>query len=143
MTERSRPLHVLAFLGLSAGAYAASLAAVTVQQAQSEAAVTLDRAPTTQAIGQISAGHDALAAAADRATAAYDRAVSGYDALGRTLADVEAQLADLSGTVGTIEGAAKGLPSRVALPATTRVVSRTVVQAAAPTVHATTGASGG
>jgi hypothetical protein len=139
MTEARRPLHVAVFLGLSAGAYAVSLAGVTALQAQSEAAVLVDRAPTAQAIAEIAAWHDALEATADRASAAYQRAAGAYDTAGQTLADVEAQLSGLADVVGTIQGAAQGLPSRVALPR----VSRAATAVSRPTVHATTAASGG
>jgi len=130
---------VAVFLGLSAGAYAVSLAGVTALQAQSEAAVFGDRTPTAEVIAQISAAHDSLEARADRAAAAYARAAGGYDSIGQGLVDVEARLAGLADVVGSIEGAARSLPARVALPS----VSRSVAAVARPTVHATTAASGG
>jgi hypothetical protein len=139
MTEPRRPLHLAVFLGLSAGAYAVNLAGVTALQAQSEAAVLIDRVPTSQAIATIAAGHDALEARADRAAAAYARAADAYGMVGQTMADVEAQLSELAGVVSTIEGAAQSLPSRVALPRVTRVVTAVT----RPAVHATTAASGG
>jgi hypothetical protein len=139
MTDARRPLHVAVFLGLSAGAYAVSLAGVTALQARSEAAVLVDRAPTAQAIAEIAARHDALEAKADRTTAAFQRAAGAYDAVGRTLTDVEAQLSGLADAVGTIQGTAQGLPTRVALPR----VSRAATAVSRPTVHATTAASGG
>lgn len=138
MTER-RPLHLAVFLGLSACAYAASLAGVTALQARSEAAVLADRGPTAQAIDRISAAHDLLEGRADRAAAAYARATSGYDAVGRGLVDVEARLSGLADVVGSIQGAARALPARAALPS----VSRSVAAVARPVVHATTAASGG
>ena len=139
MTETRRPLHVAAFLGLSAGAYAISLAGVTALQAQSEAAVVVDRVPTAEAIAELQTRHDALEASTDRAAAAYARAAGAYDTVGRALTDVETKLSGLAEVVGTIQGAAQGLPSRVALPR----VSRAVAAVSAPTVHATTAASGG
>lgn len=139
MTDTRRPLHIAVFLGLSAGAYAVSLAGVTALQAQSEASVLVDRAPTAQAIAEISARHDALEASADRAATAYRRAAGAYDAVGQTLTDVEAQLSGLADVVGTIQGAAQDLPTRVALPQ----VSRAVTAVSRPAVHATTAASGG
>jgi hypothetical protein len=139
MTEPRRPLHLAVFLGLSAGAYAVSLAGVTALQAQSEAAVLVDRVPTAQAIAEITAGHDVLEASADRAAAAYARAAGAYDTVGRTMVDVEARLSGLADVVGAIEGAARSLPSRVALPRVTRAVTAVT----RPAVHATTAASGG
>jgi hypothetical protein len=139
MTEPRRPLHLAVFLGLSAGAYAVSLGGVTALQAQSEAAVRVDRVPTAQAIAAIAAGHDSLEARANRAAAAYSRATDAYAMVGQTMADVEAQLSELAGVVGTIEGAAQSLPSRVAQPRVTRAVTAV----SRPAVHATTAASGG
>lgn len=139
MTDARRPLHVGVFLGLSAGVYAISLAAVTTLQAQSEMAVVADRAPTAQAIAELAAQNDSLEATARRAGRTYDRATDAYDRVGRRLADVEAQLTSLADVVGAVNGAAQALPDRVALPRITRAVT-TVSR---PTVHATTAASGG
>lgn len=139
MTDARRPLHVGVFLGLSAGVYAISLAAVTALQAQSEMAVVADRAPTARAIAELAAQNDSLEARARRAGRTYDRATDAYDRVGRKLADVEAQLTSLADVVGAVNGAAQALPDRVALPRITRAVT-TVSR---PTVHATTAASGG
>lgn len=139
MTEARRPLHVGVFLGLSAGAYAISLAAVTAFQAQSEVAVAADRAPTTQAIAELAAQHDSLESKTRSAGRTYDRATDAYDRVGRTLVDVESQLASLAAVVGAVDGAAKALPDRVALPR----INRAVTTVSRPTVHATTAASGG
>lgn len=139
MTEARRPLHVAVFLGVSAGAYAVGLAGVTALQAHSEAAVLVERVPTAQEIAAIGARQDALEAHADRAAAAYTRAAGAYDAVGQGLTDIEAQLSELADIVGTIEGAAQDLPSRVALPR----ISRVAATVSRPVVHATTAASGG
>ena len=139
MTEARRPLHLGVFLGLSAGAYACSLAAVTAFQVQSEAVVAADRAPAARAIAELAAGHDALESRASIAGTAYGRASDAYDAVGRTLSDVEAQLADLAGVVGAVDGAAGALPDRVDLPR----INRAATTVSRPTVHATTAASGG
>jgi hypothetical protein len=139
MTEARRPLHVGAFLGLSAGAYAISLAAVTALQVQSESAVMVDRAPTTQAIEQLSASNDRLESRTQQVGRTYDHATGAYEQVGRTLADIEAQLAALADVVGAVDGAALALPDRVALPR----VSRPATPVSRPTVHATTAASGG
>jgi hypothetical protein len=139
MTEARRPLHVVVFFGLSAGVYAVSLAAVTSHQANSEAAALIDRAPTTEAVTQLSAANDRLEAEARQLGRTYERATGAYDRVGQALADVEAQLADLADVVGAVNGASLALPDRVALPRLTR----TVTPVSRPTVHATTAASGG
>lgn len=139
MTDARRPVHVGVFLGLSAGAYALSLAGVTALQAQSEAAIAADRVPTAEAISQLAAQNDSLEADARRARLTYDRAMGAYDRVGQTLAEVEGRLGELAKTVEAVDGAARALPDRVALPK----VSRTVTSIKSPTVHATTSASGG
>lgn len=139
MTDARRPVHVGVFLGLSAGAYALSLAGVTALQAQSEAAIAADRVPTAEAISQLAAQNDSLEADAGRARLTYDRAMGAYDRVGQTLAEVEGRLGELAKTVEAVDGAARALPDRVALPQ----VSRTVTSIKSPTVHATTSASGG
>lgn len=139
MTEHRRPLHVGVFLGLSAGAYALSLATVTALQAQSEASVMADRAPTSRAIVELAAQHDLLEADARDAGLLYERATGAYDRVGRTLGDVEAQLGTLARVVEAVDGAARALPDRVALPP----VSRAITRVGPPAVHATTAASGG
>lgn len=138
MTDTRRPLHIGVFLGLSTTAYALSLAGVTALQSGSEAASMADRAPTRTAISALTAQNDALEATARDAGAAFDRANGAYDRVGRTIAEVEAQMASLAGAVGKVNGAAKALPGRVALP----TVGRAPASAKAPAVHATTGASG-
>lgn len=138
MTDARRPHHVAVFLGLSAGAYALSLAAVTALQARSEAAVAADRAPTARAIDMLAAQHDSLEADARRAGLTYGQAAGAYDRVGQAMADVEAQLAGLATIVADVDGAARALPDHVALPRISRTVSTV-----RPTVHATTAASGG
>jgi ABC-type transporter Mla subunit MlaD len=139
MTDARRPVHVGVFLGLSAGAYALCLAVVTSLQAQSEAAVMRDRGPTVAAIAALAAHNDALEADARHAGRTYERAAGAYGAVGQSLADVDAELAQLARLVGQIDGAAQSLPDRVALPQ----VSGTIRNVSRPAVHATTGASGG
>ena len=139
MTERRRPLHIGVFLGLSAGAYALSLAGVTALQAQAEAATAADRNPTAQALAGLAAQHDSLEADALRASRAYERATSAYDRVSQAQADAEIQLGQLATIVKAVDGAARALPSRVALPA----VTRTVTRSRPAIVHATTAASGG
>lgn len=139
MSDVRRPLHVGAFIGLSACVYAVSLAGVTALQAQSEAAVAADRGPTADAISQLAAQNDWLETNARRAELAYDRAMGAYDRVGLTLTEVEGRLGELATTVQAVDGAARALPDRVALPP----VSRTATTFRSPTVHATTSASGG
>jgi hypothetical protein len=139
VTDARRLLHVGVFIGLSAGVYALSLAWVTALQAQTEVAIAADRVPTADAISQLAAQNDALAANARGAGLAYDRAMGTYDHVGQTMAEVEGRLGELAKTVQAVDGASRALPYRVALPR----VNRTVTTIKSPTVHATTSASGG
>jgi hypothetical protein len=139
VAESRHPLHLAVYLGLSAGAYAVGLAAVTTLQVQAEAAMRTDREPTAQAIATLAQSNDRLEARARIIGRAYDQATGAYDRVGQALADVEAQLAGLAGVVGDVNGAALALPDRVALPRVTRAVA----PISRPVVHATTAASGG
>jgi hypothetical protein len=139
MTDPRRPLHLGVFLGLSAGAYALGLACVTALQAQAEATIVNDRAPTAEAISQLAAQNDSLERNARHAAQTYSWATGAYARVGQTLAEVEARLGELAQTVEAVDGAARALPDRVALPR----VNRQVTSINSTTVHATTGASGG
>jgi len=139
MTDRRLPLHIGTFVGVSAGAYALSLVAVTAFQDQSDSAVIAARAPTVQILAELEARNESLLIDAWRARLTYEQAMTTYRRMGTTLTDVDDQLAKLAKTVETVDGLARALPDHVALPA----INRTVRTVSAPTVHATTGASGG
>ena len=139
MTDRRLPLHIGTFLGVSAGAYALSLAAVTAFQARSDSAVIAARAPTVQVLAEFEAKNDLLLTDARRAHLTYNLAMTTYRRLVTTLTDVDDQIANLAKTVEKVDGLARALPDHVALPA----INRTVKTVSAPAVHATTGASGG
>jgi hypothetical protein len=139
MTERRRPVHLAVLVGMSASAYAASLAGVTALQSATDARVAADRAPASHAADVLATGHDRLETSLDRVNRAYTQAATRYAALGTRLVDMEASLDALGTRVKKVTGAANALPGHVNLPtirSTTRVVTRTKV------VHATTGASG-
>ncbi len=142
MTEHRR-LHVGAFLGLSVGAYALSLAGVTALQAGAEAAIADDRVPTEQAIAALALQHGSLEDDAHRAALAYERATQAYGRVGDSLADVETRLADLTTVIAAVDGAARALPAHAPLPQVTRTVTTTRVKAKPAPAHATTAASGG
>lgn len=139
MTETRRPVHLAVLVGMSATAYAVSLAGVTALQSASDVRVAADRAPAGHAADVLTIGHDRLASSLDEATRAYELAAGRYGQLGTRLGDMETSLAALGKRVEKVTGAADALPGRVSLPAittSTRVVTRTKV------VHAKTGASG-
>jgi len=133
------PAHLGVILGLSTGAYALTLAAVTGLQASAEATARTERAPTVAAIEDLVAGHDRLGARLDAARAAYESAAGTYADAGIEVADLEARLAELAAAVTQVSGTAASLPTGVKLPP----VTRTVTTVSAPTTQATSGASGG
>jgi hypothetical protein len=139
MTDRRLPLHIGAFLGVSAGAYALSLALVTAVQSRSEGAAIAARAPTVQVLAELEARNDLLFNDARRSHLTYEWTMATYRRLGTTLADVDDRIAKLASTVEKVDGLARALPDHVALPA----INRSVRTVTAPVVHATTGASGG
>lgn len=139
MTDTRRPIHLAVLVGMSATAYAISLAGVTALQSATDARVAADRAPAGRAADVLATGHDQLETTLDDATRTYGQAAGRYAQLGTRLVDMEASLDDLGKRVEKVTGAANDLPGHVTLPTistSTRVVTRTKV------VHATTGASG-
>ncbi|MCI0583597.1 MAG: hypothetical protein L0227_12045 [Chloroflexi bacterium] len=133
------PAHLGVILGLSTGAYALTLAAVTGLQASAEATARAERAPTVAAIEDLAAGHDRLGARLDAARTAYESAAGTYADAGIEVAELEARLAELAAAVTEVSGTAASLPTGVKLPP----VTRTVTTISAPTTQATSGASGG
>lgn len=139
MTETRRPVHLAVLVGVSASAYAISLAGVAALQSATDARVAADRAPAGQAADALATGHDELERSLDEASRAYVLSSGRYARVGTGLVDMEASLDALGTRVEKVSGAANALPGRVSLPAistSTRVITRTRV------VHATTGASG-
>jgi hypothetical protein len=132
------PAHVGILIGLSAGGYALSLAAVTGLQSHSEAALTAQRAPALAKIDALNTHYANLEAQLAAAQSAYDAAAAAYNATSTQFQAMESSLSDLAAAVSSINGTAASLPAGVSLPS----VSRSVSTASAPVVHATTTASG-
>jgi hypothetical protein len=103
------PAHVAVLLGLSAGGYALSLAAVTGLQASSEAALQAERAPVAAAIQALVAQHSQLEADLSAARDAYGSAAAIYAASGSGFAEMEVRLNDLAAAVTEINGSASSL----------------------------------
>lgn len=141
MTETRRPVHLAVLVGLSAIAYAGSLAFVAMLQAATDAAVAAERAPISQVADTIAAGHDDLETTMADATRRYSLIAERYGALLAALAQVETSLGTLATTTSVVTDSALALPSRVSLP--TVLKAPRIARAAAPTIRATTGASGG
>jgi len=110
------PAHVGVLVGVSAGAYALSLAAMTGLQAGNEAALRAQRDPLAAAIGRLTAQHDQLTARVDQARAAYEAAAAAYAATGTGFQNVAARLAELTAAVSQVGATAASLPTRVHIP---------------------------
>lgn len=139
MTESRRPVHLAVLVGVSASAYAVSLAGITALQSATDTRITAERAPAGHAADVMTSGHDALDTSLDDVTRIYADAAGRYERLAPRLTEVETALDTLGQRVEKVTGAANALPGRVSLPqinVSTRTVTRTRV------VHATTGASG-
>ena len=136
--EARRPYHVGVFLGLSAAAYAVSLAGVTALQSSSEQALAAAQAPSVAALRAVAAGHDDLERRLAASGAAFDAAAGGYQRAAGSLGSLERELDGLSAAVGKVTGVTSALPNHVALPSLPKMAPI----AAAPAVHATTTASG-
>ena len=134
--DRRVPTHLAILVGVSAGAYAVSLAGITALQSSRRR--TADRGATavTAGGGAAARDHDALeqavAAAADRYAALADR----YDQAGAGIGGVETALDGLATRAASLtESAAKLRVAPFSLPRVARSVTRSV---SAPKTHATT-----
>lgn len=139
MTDRRVPSHLLMLVGVSAGAYAVSLAAVTGLQSGADARLLAQRAPIQAATEVAAAEHGALESALQDAARRYAVLAERYDRVGVQLAEMESGLDALATRAATLSESAAALPTRISLPrvaAAPRVVS-------APRTQATTRASGG
>lgn len=140
MAEKRRPVHLAVLIGLSASAYAGSLAVVTMLQSATDAALAAERAPIREIAEAITAGHDDLETTVADAARRYSLITERYGALLPELARVETSLDTLAKTTSRVTDSALTLPSHVSLP--TVLTAPRIVRVAAPTIHATTGASG-
>jgi hypothetical protein len=141
MTETRRPVHLSVLVGLSASAYAGSLALVTTLQSVTDAAVAAERAPIREIADTIAAGHDDLETSVADAARRYSLITGRYGELLPKLAQLETSLDTLATTTSVVTDSALTLPSRVSLP--TVLTAPRIARSTAPTIRATTGASGG
>jgi hypothetical protein len=140
MTDLRRTLHLVVLAGVSASAYAGSLAAVAMLQSSADATLIAEQAPIRSAADAIRASHDGLEAAVAAATGRYGRLTDQYGALQPRIAGVETSLDALARTTAGVTDSTLSLPTHVSLPSVQ--VAPRVVRVAAPTTQATTGASG-
>jgi hypothetical protein len=138
-TEVRHPVHLAVVAGISAGAYAVSLAGVTALQAAGDRQLSEWNAPAADAIASISAEHDRLDARLTGARAAYDSAAAAYaDAVDR-MTGVETRLGGLAGQVKKVEGSAAWVAPVIRLPSVSRSAA---APKAKPASNGSTGASG-
>lgn len=145
MTEVRRPVHLAVLAGLSASAYAGSLALVTMLQSSADASLVAERAPIRAMADSIAANHDRLEATVAAAGLRYNEMTDRYGALLPKLATVETSLDALAKTTAGVSNSTLKLPTHISLPtvhAAPRIASAPAAGAAAPATHATTGASG-
>jgi hypothetical protein len=134
-----RPVHVVVALGMTAGLYAVSLAAVTALQATADARVAADRAPTAGAVARLRDSHDALESRLTRLDDAYATAADRYTSVAAGISAHESALDALGEQVRTAVGSA----SKLAVPsARLPGVSSTTAYVSRPAVNACTTASG-
>jgi len=141
MTDQRRPVHLAILVGLSASAYAGSLAAVTTLQSATDASITAQREPIRASAEAIAAGHDDLEAQVVETARRYGLVSDRYGALLSEFNDLTASFDALAANTAKVSDTAKALPSRIALPKV--VAAPRITRVSASAIHATTGASGG
>jgi len=145
-----RPVHVVVAVGLTATAYALSLASVSALQIAHDRDLIAERTPVRAAIARLAIHNDVMSGALDEARVRYAAAIEGYDALTGRLDDVGGLLDRLGGKVADIEGLTGILPSSLDLPSIPKAGSGAKAPPAPPKAappppppaNAQTGASG-
>jgi hypothetical protein len=141
-----RPYHVGVAVGLSAGLYAISLAAVTGLQVSADRATIADRRPVQEAIDVLSRHHAEMAGQLEAARHAYTTATGEYGDLADGIASLHDRMADLGKEIASIEGS--NIPSSLRLPSVPNVrlapapAAAPAAQVSPPKTHAKTKASG-
>ncbi len=117
-SEPRRPYHVGVAIGLSAGVYATSLAAVTVLQMDQDRALATDRQPVGDAISLLADHHDAMEADIAAARSVYEEASERYGLVVGDIGDLHASVKRLGRTIARIEGSSSSLslPGLIRLP---------------------------
>jgi hypothetical protein len=137
--EARRPVHLAVVVGLSAGAYAASLAGVTALQAAANRDLADANAPAVDTLATLTAEHDRLEARLSAAGTTYGTAAAAYSDITDQLSGLEAKLGKLAATVKKVEGSASWVPPAVRMPSVSRAAP---ARAAAPASNGSSGASG-
>jgi outer membrane murein-binding lipoprotein Lpp len=148
-------------MGLCVGAYAGSLAVVTVLQIDHDRATIIDRAPVGEAIDMLGRHNDRMSAEIEVAGGEFARAADRYDGVARDVNDLDSAVRRLTARVAAIKGSAMQIPDAINLPAVPRAVrgggtgngssggsgsgstSKPKPKATPPPTHGSTGPSGG
>lgn len=120
MAETRRPLHLAVVFGLSATAYAISLAGVTALQSIQEASLTANVAPAADAIAQMKATNDRLTSQIANAGTAYNKAVTTYQKVAKSIVSLEGGVSRLAASVARIESTSLVVPSPGSVPVVAR-----------------------
>lgn len=140
MIDRRIPSHLAVLIGVSAGAYAVSLAGMTALQAGTDARIREQREPFRLAAEAVAAEHGDLETAIDAATRRYTAVATRYGLTGATITEMEGSLDELAVRAATLLESAASLPTRFSLPAVRTAAPPR--QAAPPKTDSTTRASG-
>ena len=138
------PARAGMLIGLSAAAYAVTLAGVAALQSQGDAEIATRRAPYVEAALQARTANDGLEAALLRVGAQARMLASDYAAAGEDVTAYEARLDKLAVLVAEVQGSAAALPARIKLPSVTvhGAVGGGSSSRSAPKTKSTTRASG-
>jgi uncharacterized protein involved in exopolysaccharide biosynthesis len=152
MTEPRRPVHLAVIVGLSAGAYAVSLAGVTALQSASDQDLVAANAPAENAVRTLQSEHDRLDGRLAAAASSYDAATTAYTDISDQLVAMEKRLGKLAVEVRKVEGSAAWTPppapaAAARLPTVSRSGSTSGTTSGSksgpkPTPNATSGGSG-
>jgi hypothetical protein len=132
------PDHVVALIGVSTAGYALAVAGIASLQARADTEKVANQAPVVAGIEAIAAGNQRLSGRLDALSERDTTSTSAYGTLAAGITGLERDLGALADTVSRVDGAARHLPTSVALPPTIRSVR----PATRTPSHATTGASG-
>lgn len=116
--ESRRPYHLGVAIGLSAGVYATSLAAVTILQIDQDKRLAADRQPVGDAISMLGYHNDRLAAGLADASSVFDEASQRYGSVVDDIGELHVAVKKLGKVIGRIEGTSTDfqLPGLIRLP---------------------------
>jgi hypothetical protein len=103
-------------VGLTTGAYAASLLVVSRLQIATDQQLIQDRTPAEAAISALGDHHDWMDDRLEDARSQYAIGAAGYDAIRARLAHMDEKLARLDSAIRAVERIGNGLSTKLDLP---------------------------